>query len=74
MTTTSDSTHEILFSGGLLVDRALEPVDLADELAGVAGADVGLEHEREARSIGCHGIRRPSDHVEHLVPVALDGS
>ena len=49
-----------------------EAVDLAVELTGVARTDVGLQHQRDARSVVAHDIRGLFDDGEHLVPLALD--
>src|SRR5690606_10563669 len=50
----------------------LDAFDLGFELVVVAGADVGLEYQTDARGAGCHDVDGPLDHGHHLVPLALD--
>src|SRR5699024_7203458 len=55
-----------------LAQRLLHPLDLAVQLPVVTGADVGLEHERDAGAVAA-GLRRGAAHdLHHLVPVPLD--
>ncbi len=56
----------------LVGEQLVDPGHLGLQLAGVAGADVGLDHERDARVGRGHGVDALLEHRHHLVPLALD--
>src|SRR5215217_7157184 len=57
----------------LTVERVLEPFQLAVELTGEAGTDVGLEHEPDpGRTLPEH-VAALLDDRHALVPLPLDG-
>ncbi len=55
-----------------LFESPLEPLDLAVDLAGAPGPDVGFEHERDPRPERQHGLSGGLHDREDLVPLPLD--
>ena len=56
----------------VLGERRLEALELAVQLARVAGADVRLEHERDPGAVRGDRVHGAAHDLHHLVPVALD--
>ena len=54
------------------LERRLESLDLAVDLARVAGPDVGLQHQRDPRAVLGDGLGGAAHDVEDLVPLPLD--
>src|SRR3954452_11370026 len=55
-----------------LAEQALDALDLGGELPVPAGADVGLEHQSDARRHSGDDVDGLLDHRHHLVPLPLD--
>jgi branched-subunit amino acid transport protein len=57
----------------VLIEVALDGLDLGGQGAGHAGPDVGLEHEADPGRFRADSVHGPLDHRHRLVPVAFDG-
>lgn len=47
-------------------------LEFAAQVTGGSGSDIGLDDQRRARTGNEYRIGCPSDHIEHLVPLAFD--